>query len=39
MKIINNKLDIKQEQFIQEPKVVLPKIINRKATGLDEIPS
>ena len=37
-KIINNQLDIKPVQFTQELNVVLRKIINRKATGLDEIP-
>ena len=39
MKIINNQLDIKLEHFMQEElNVVLIKIKNRKAAGLDEIP-
>ena len=38
MKIINNQLDIKLGQFIQEELVVLSKIKNRKTAGLDEIP-
>ena len=38
MKIINNQLDIKLGQFIlEEPNLVLTKIKNRKAAGLDEI--
>ena len=36
-KIVNNKLDIKPGQFIKkELNVVLAKIKNRKAAGLDE---
>ena len=39
MKIINNQLDIKQGQFIQEElNIVLTKIKNRKAVSLNEIP-
>ena len=38
MKIIDNQLDIKLGQFTQELDVVLTKIKNRKAAGLDEIP-
>ena len=38
-KIINNQLDIKLGQFMQEElDVVLTKIKNRKAAGFDEIP-
>ena len=38
MKIIHNQLDIKLRQFTQEEfDIVLTKIKNRKATGLDEI--
>ena len=38
-KIISNQLDIKLRQFMQEElDVVLTKIKNRKAAGLDEIP-
>ena len=37
-KIINNRLDIKLEQFTQELDSVIRKIKNRKAAGLDEIP-
>ena len=38
-KIVDNQLDIKQGQFTQEEvDVVLTKIKNRKAAGLDEIP-
>ena len=38
-KIINDQLDIKLGQFTQELDVVLTKIKNRKAVGLDEITS
>ena len=39
MKIINNQLDIKLEQFMQEElDVVRRKIKNRKAPSLDKIP-
>ena len=39
MKIINNQLDIKLEQFPKEElNVVITKIKNRKTAGLDEIP-
>ena len=39
MKIISNQLDIKLEQFMQkEFDLVLRKIKNQKAAGLDEIP-
>ena len=39
MKIINNRLDIKLEQFTQKDlDIVLTKNKNRKAAGLDEIP-
>ena len=37
-KIINDPLDIKLGQFNQELDLVLTKIKNRKAAGLDEIP-
>ena len=38
-KIIDNQLDIKRGQFMQEElDVVLTKIKNRKTAGLDEIP-
>ena len=37
MKIINKQLDIKLEQFPQELYVILTKIKNRKAAGLDEM--
>ena len=35
---INNQLDIELGQFTQELNLVLRKIKNRKAAGLDEIP-
>ena len=38
MKIMKYQLDIKLVQFMQEPDVVLPKIKNRKAAVIDEIP-
>ena len=39
MKMISNSLDIKLEQFTQEKlNVVLRKIKNWKAGGIDEIP-
>ena len=39
MKIINNQLDIKLGQFtLEELDIVLTKVKNRKAAGLDEIP-
>ena len=39
-KIINNQLDIKLEQFtLEELNVVLAKIKNREAVGLNEISS
>ena len=37
-KITENQLDIKLEQFTQELSLVITKIKNKKATGLDEIP-
>ena len=37
MKIINNQQDIKLGKFTQELNVILTKIKNRKAAGLDEI--
>ena len=39
MRIISKQLDIKLGQFMQELDSVLRKIENRKAAGLDEIPS
>ena len=40
MKIINNQLEIKLEQFLQvEFKIVQTKIKNRKAASLIEVPS
>ena len=39
MRIISKQLDIKLGPFtLEEPDSVLRKILNRKATGLDEIP-
>ena len=38
MKIIDNQQDNKLVQFTQELHIVLRKIKNRKAAGLDEIP-